>query len=559
MAALSFAASYAQWQDLVDLLNELELFGTTNSKNVVAMQNTIIAAATGDYGRLVTSAVAALRSGLGSQIAPDAVQTILAPGFADILAAINAPERGPLDIALYRLREYMLLNYFVIPSRCFSYGTVTVSGSATGTGVINRVTVDEDGFNLECLHSETKTLEVVSDQGQVEKHNEIFEVRGAKPEPDVLKVVGSGVVAQIKALSTRDSEALLNNPTFSQIGTTAPTTGAATAVTASTDVTGWVLAPATGLLAAHFKIYIDNAYRDLVGVTQTYSIEFIDDGSVTQTIETQKNAKLDIAAPYWVQVAVYRKANATGNLTITFGNTSRTIAIGGLANAAWTVCSLLADKNLYYKNFKKNTMTVAFSMASLAVGQVQIDDVICAPCQLVDGIWYAPVGGVTPWAYKDRYTVADTQSTVRGKMSYWNWRTDLGITLPNLPLRPLAAPGAALAGAGAGGVENGAHTYVFTNVDTSGRESVKSATATATVVDKTSDGKVALTLIAVAAEPSTASRKVYRSAAGTTTPLKLLTTIADNTTTVYTDNTADASLGATMSSLVGGTQISDPA
>lgn len=52
-------------------------------------------------------------------------------------------------------------------------------------------------------------------------------------------------------------------------------------------------------------------------------------------------------------------------------------------------------------------------------------------------------------------------------------------------------------------------------------------------------------VMAIAVGPSgTTSRKVYRSVAGGST-LKLLTTIADNTTTTYTDSTADASLGAT--------------
>ena len=39
-------------------------------------------------------------------------------------------------------------------------------------------------------------------------------------------------------------------------------------------------------------------------------------------------------------------------------------------------------------------------------------------------------------------------------------------------------------------------------------------------------------------------RKLYRSQLGTTSPLYLLTTIADNTTTTYTDDTIDADLGA---------------
>jgi hypothetical protein len=55
--------------------------------------------------------------------------------------------------------------------------------------------------------------------------------------------------------------------------------------------------------------------------------------------------------------------------------------------------------------------------------------------------------------------------------------------------------------------------------------------------------RVALSNLQVGAAGVT-GRKVYRTAANTTTPLKLLTTIADNVTTVYTDAAADATLGA---------------
>jgi hypothetical protein len=59
-----------------------------------------------------------------------------------------------------------------------------------------------------------------------------------------------------------------------------------------------------------------------------------------------------------------------------------------------------------------------------------------------------------------------------------------------------------------------------------------------TVADKTVNGKVSLTGIPLGGTAVT-SRKLYRTAAGGSTYL-LLATIADNTTTIYTDNTADS-------------------
>lgn len=106
------------------------------------------------------------------------------------------------------------------------------------------------------------------------------------------------------------------------------------------------------------------------------------------------------------------------------------------------------------------------------------------------------------------------------------------------------APGALTValGSGAGNVDNGAHRYVVTFVTADGETQAGDISSSVTVVDKTVNGKISLTAIPVGGSIVT-SRKIYRTAAGGSTYL-LLTTIADNTTTTYADNTADSSLGA---------------
>jgi len=108
------------------------------------------------------------------------------------------------------------------------------------------------------------------------------------------------------------------------------------------------------------------------------------------------------------------------------------------------------------------------------------------------------------------------------------------------------APGAvtvALASpAVAGNVDNGAHRYLATFVTDSGETQAGTVSSAVTVADKTINGKVELTGIPLGGALVT-SRKLYRTTAGGSTYL-LLATLADNTTTVYTDNIADASLGA---------------
>lgn len=108
--------------------------------------------------------------------------------------------------------------------------------------------------------------------------------------------------------------------------------------------------------------------------------------------------------------------------------------------------------------------------------------------------------------------------------------------------RPSGFSGALISPAAAGNIENGAHMYavVFYNGVGNGAQS---AVITVTVADKTTNGKVVLEL--PIGPTGTTGRKVYRTeAAGTA--LKLLATVADNTTTSYTDNIADGSLGAAI-------------
>jgi len=104
----------------------------------------------------------------------------------------------------------------------------------------------------------------------------------------------------------------------------------------------------------------------------------------------------------------------------------------------------------------------------------------------------------------------------------------------------LIAPTAKLTSAeGAAGVLTGVYLYKYTNVNDQGHESDPSAvsSALASVTSK----KIDLSDI-LAGPTGTSSRKVYRTTAGGALYL-LLTTIADNSTTTYTDNIADTALG----------------
>ncbi len=129
--------------------------------------------------------------------------------------------------------------------------------------------------------------------------------------------------------------------------------------------------------------------------------------------------------------------------------------------------------------------------------------------------------------------------------------TDLGATGVTAP----TAPTVALAGEGAGNLDADAYYYKITFVNANGE--TEAGTASAVVTATAGDGQVAITAIPVSPHVSVTSRKIYRTEGGGAT-YSLLTTLSDNTTTTYDDNTADGSLGAAAPSTnTAGTYPSD--
>lgn len=108
-------------------------------------------------------------------------------------------------------------------------------------------------------------------------------------------------------------------------------------------------------------------------------------------------------------------------------------------------------------------------------------------------------------------------------------------------LNPPAAP---LLAALTAGIDLGIGTYkyAYTYLDVSGNETT--ASPLTTIITTAANQNVNLSGINVGGALVTA-RNIYRTVAGGT-QLKLLTTIADNTTTVFADTVADGSLGANI-------------
>jgi hypothetical protein len=428
MAALSYANAWALIKTVVKILDETEKYARSNTPNFDTLHDSIIAANLGDYQSAVIGGAEALRARLGACLEPDIVRAAISGPLAEMAAAINAPERGPPETILFRLKEYMIAlgTDDTVNAREWTRGAASAGGSNVGNGTINRLNVDEDGYPLEASHAEAKTWECIQDQNQVDIHEEVFEVRGAKAEPDRLVVIGSGIRQQIAAISHKATQAVLVNTSFSQFSGTQPTAGVESTPAATTSVTGWVLTT-----AANARVSVDTVYRDLVGETRKYSLRFTGNNKIVQTLSEQRRARLSTGRPYYVQIAVYRESSADGTLTVRWGANTQTYDVSTFTNSAWKIVRLDLDKDLYYKNFKESGFTFEVELGSRTTGTIYIDDVIIAPMTLIDGTYFALVGGATPFLLRDTFTVTDSESATRGKIQYWlGFRSGYGFSLP---------------------------------------------------------------------------------------------------------------------------------
>jgi hypothetical protein len=235
-------------------------------------------------------------------------------------------------------------------------------------------------------------------------------------------------------------------------------------------------------------------------------------------------------------------SDPSGNLNFTYSTTVQPAP--GAPNAALVVgTSLGIGAYRYAVTFVnatgETTGGAEISITTTSGNQaVKLDGIPLGPGGTTQRrLWRTSVGGATA-TEKLFATIADnTTQTYTDAVP----DTALGAAIPVTNTAAVPAPGAATVAAGAAGTPNGAYRCQVTFVNAAG-ETTGGAEFTITVAS------LQINWSAIPLGPTgTTQRKLYRtSAAGASGTEKLVTTIADNTTTTFTDNVADGALGAAI-------------
>ncbi|RKY16669.1 MAG: hypothetical protein DRQ55_17545 [Planctomycetota bacterium] len=413
---------------------ELRQFAEANATNFLGIESQLVDAVKGDYSAETLAGWTAFRSQVSNALSPGVVRSVLDPIMLLYGKLINSPEPDPVRIFRKSLYEYFNTNTLTVEERGFTFGAAVAGGANVGNGTIWRLNVDENGYDLDGQTADVKTVNCVSDEHSgTQEHQETFEFRGQERLKDYLSLKGGTgqpgdrPVGQIAALSARDSQRFLSNPTFTSSALTY-TAGLAT-VAAVSDVTGWTLDSITGV-----KLDRNIYYRNSEGETDPTSVRFI---NVNRTIQQNLNVRRaqiretgigglgQELEPMYLQVAVYREDNADGTITLTLGSQTATLNIATVADANWHIIKIALGVKNWFKTWNQEDPLVKVAVTGNTTGNILVDDVVLAPFTAFDGGWWAVVGGATPFLRNDEFTHTDTV-TETGDLQKWFVRGGYG-------------------------------------------------------------------------------------------------------------------------------------
>ncbi len=370
------------------------------------------------------------RRATSSGCSGDAARAQFVPVFREYGRLANSAYTtgGSLRALMDDVRDYFEDNSKTIEERNQTTGTPTANGSNLGDGLCSRLVVDALGYPLGAgAHVEVKTLRCKEDQNTGrDKHAELFEAFGEDAGLDAFDVNGSGPRAALvparHAGTDRAGGSLLTNAA----GHVFDATGSVTSM-----FPGWTLTA-----TANFDQETTNTFRGVPGSDTLAAFKMTAAATMTQSIETMR-ASLNKRVPYGYRAMVRPNAAADGNITLTLGSKTTTVAVSSLTDDVYNEVLMTVGANSWFENFNQNDLSVKVEWTGTA-GEVLIADLIFAPMFKWDWFWYFLRGGATPFSTShsallrgDLFTVTDTGGAAAdSKIAYWLGRAGMGDVLP---------------------------------------------------------------------------------------------------------------------------------
>lgn len=404
MADPTEAQLITQIQELVDLLEETQLFAETNAKNWVGMHDDIVTNLRGDHSDQVNSGLQALRTNVNNIIVGG--RAMMDPHlrdwakFIDDAGSISVSVNADIQTIITALYDYLGPGSpdVEVKSRDFTFGTPTAFGA--GQGVIKRLTKDERDYDIENGHAELKRATVAADNSSgTEIGKELFMLEGSTRGRDSLESKGSGLT-HVNIPVLHPDNGLLLSPGFDVPGGDAATPDSIPDWSASVPVNSTNYEFVDGDVAP-INIYLPKTNDNV----KRHSLKFKTSSKITQKLQA-RGTTLSPDQPYFLQVGYNAEEDtATGTLSITMGTASAVVTVDG--KTGWQTLELAIDKDLWFANFNENDLEVTIEFVRTG-GTLLADDALMTPFHPHDGTWYLFLPGRTPFKEGDESTWTDT-------------------------------------------------------------------------------------------------------------------------------------------------------
>lgn len=391
-----------------------------------------------DYAAGARSAVLSQRAAVQTPCSRDALNSVLDSLVREVAGSsdIDSPAaNGNSQPAMWReIYDYMATNNVHVKSRGLTYGSVSAGGGNTGDLSVIRLTEDENGYPMEGWLADAFTLTCEQDANTsgVQEFEERFVLRGttaAPPTVGELNRDGTGLVASLTARSLADSKRYLTNPGFDEFGGSAAVGSPA----APASLNGWTTASGD---FSNCQIDLDTTYRDEPKAGTSASLRLTDNETISQDLLARGRGLL-INRPVFIRVRVYRRDSCDGNVVITLGGLSRTVALSGLSNSSWNEVDIVATpgENNWYQAIKTSGLTFSIELENRTTGSIHLDTIQFHAMEKIggdntlgsvdgrgsQGTYILLVPNQTGSLEGDSYTFTDTETSPRTAVNNYHF------------------------------------------------------------------------------------------------------------------------------------------